>query len=166
MDALERAEALVGAGDYPHNGAARHLDADERVGAWVRLLRRRHVAASGCWEYDGTRTRPSVGYGRLKGLDGKNVCAHRLAWQLTYGRLEAHERVLHECDNPSCFRPQHLRAGSQRDNVDDMHAKGRDRKALGSAHARARLREDDVCEIRRRRAAGSQVCCRRSWRHI
>jgi hypothetical protein len=33
--------------------------------------------------------------------------------------------VMHLCDNPSCYRYDHLRVGTRSDNVNDMLAKGR-----------------------------------------
>lgn len=38
---------------------------------------------------------------------------------------EAPEVVMHTCDNPKCINPNHLKGGTQQDNVDDMMAKGR-----------------------------------------
>jgi len=35
--------------------------------------------------------------------------------------------VMHKCDNPACFRYDHLTIGTQADNMRDMHSKGRDR---------------------------------------
>lgn len=35
-------------------------------------------------------------------------------------------KALHTCDNPPCCNPLHLFWGTQKDNVDDMIAKGRD----------------------------------------
>ena len=40
--------------------------------------------------------------------------------------------VMHACDNPPCYRYDHLRIGTQQDNVDDKYAKGRGRKRLKS----------------------------------
>jgi hypothetical protein len=34
--------------------------------------------------------------------------------------------VLHDCDNPPCFRLDHLRLGTHAENMADMRAKGRD----------------------------------------
>lgn len=57
---------------------------------------------------------------------GRVVYAHRHALALSLGRaLEPGEQALHACDNPPCCNPAHLFAGTHRDNMQDMAAKGR-----------------------------------------
>lgn len=65
--------------------------------------------------------------------------------------------VLHTCDNPSCVNPNHLRGGTQQDNVDDMFTKGRANKATGIRTGKAKLTEAQVVEIRGLRANTSQT---------
>lgn len=78
--------------------------------------------SSGCWIWTGGRT--SGGYGSIS-VRGKKVYVHRLAWQLFKGPIPPGMDVLHSCDNPPCFNPEHLFTGDQRDNARDMVAKGR-----------------------------------------
>ncbi len=56
--------------------------------------------------------------------------------------------VLHKCDNPICCRPDHLFLGTQKDNVDDMMAKGRQNNAIGEAHPKSKLTEHEVRAIK------------------
>lgn len=77
----------------------------------------------GCLEWKGNRDKD--GYGLLK-VDGKNVRAHRRAYELWHNRtLEQGEVVMHTCDNPPCFNPLHLVAGTHTENMRDMDDKGR-----------------------------------------
>lgn len=50
---------------------------------------------------------PVRGNGRLK-VRGKNVTAHRVAWELAYGDLPSTARVMACPDEPACVRPDHL----------------------------------------------------------
>ena len=105
----------------------------------------------GCWVWTGLKN--GDGYGSVwfgKRMDG----THRVAWTLTNGPIPDGMMVLHRCDNPPCCRPDHLFLGTQADNVRDMHAKGRARKAHGSACGMSKLTEEQVSEIRHRYAAG------------
>jgi len=84
-----------------------------------------------CWHWCGAR-RGSLGYGAItlgSRRDGTRVveATHRVAWMLTYGPLHPSAKVLHECDNPLCVRPDHLFLGTDGDNVRDCVAKGRHR---------------------------------------
>lgn len=66
-----------------------------------------------------------MGYGRIY-KDGRNVTTHRASWELANGTIPAGLWVLHRCDNPPCVNPAHLFLGTNRDNIADRHAKGRD----------------------------------------
>ncbi len=55
--------------------------------------------------------------------------------------------VRHTCDNPPCFRRQHLIEGSQRDNIRDAIARGRF-KPKGEHHNMAKLNNEQVRQIR------------------
>ena len=70
------------------------------------------------------------------------------------------EVVMHVCDNPSCVRPDHLKAGTYKENTADMFAKGRFRPGgarKGTKNHNAKLTPDDVRKIRKRQdeSAGS-----------
>ena len=78
-----------------------------------------------CWPWLAAR---SAGYGRFTVSAQKcGELAHRLAVQLTTGEeiLYTSKVVLHDCDNPACCNPRHLRVGTQQDNIRDMLEKGR-----------------------------------------
>ena len=54
--------------------------------------------------------------------------------------------VMHLCDNPACVNPDHLRLGTQLDNIKDRDAK--DRQARGERAYSNKLTEADVIAIR------------------
>lgn len=92
----------------------------------------------------------SLRAGRYGGIkhNGKTLGAHRVSYELHHGPIPAGAVVMHRCDNPLCVRPEHLRLGTQAENVKDMFAKGRANKARGEASGRAKLTADQVQEIR------------------
>ena len=106
----------------------------------------------GCWEWQGYLDKD--GYGKLCTLiDGRRrtIRPHRWLWEQTTG-LKLGDRILmHTCDNRRCVRPDHLRPGTQTENMADMDTKGRrgtppDNR--GELSPRAILTEDAVREIR------------------
>lgn len=113
---------------------------------------------NGCWEWTKSRTRK--GYGRI----GK-TSTHRLAYELFCSTIPPGMWVLHKCDNPPCFRPDHLFLGTSDDNIADMIAKGRNCKGdkhracqvllHGSANPLAKLTEQQAIEIRELVAQGA-----------
>lgn len=112
-----------------------------------RLMRYRQITPSGCWEWTGARWKN--GYGRIQ-IAGKSRRVHRVSFALHAG-IELSDLttdVLHRCDNPPCFNPDHLFLGSQSDNALDSVAKGR------WAKPGAVVTPDQVREIRARYAAG------------
>ncbi len=78
---------------------------------------------SECWGWKGSLRKK---YGSLQyGGKYKSISAHRASWIIHYGPIPDELFVCHKCDNPGCFRPDHLFLGTATDNVQDMIKKGR-----------------------------------------
>lgn len=89
------------------------------------------------------------GYGLLK-LHGKQQRAHRLMYELHRGEIPDGAVIMHSCDNPACINIAHLSAGTQADNVRDMHNKGRARYLAGESHPNSKFTTRQIEEIRHR----------------
>ena len=76
------------------------------------------------WLWQGARF--TNGYGHL-GRGGKSLLTHRLVYEHLVGPIPEGLDVLHICDRKACCRVDHLRLGTQKDNMQDMIAKGRAR---------------------------------------
>lgn len=89
-----------------------------------------------------------LGYGTTS-YQGKTVRWHRLIYcqhnNCTLDSIKG-KLVRHTCDNPRCINPEHLRLGTQQDNMDDKVA--RRRQARGTTHYDTHLSKDDVLFIR------------------
>jgi hypothetical protein len=83
------------------------------------------------------------GYGRFNRMQ-----AHRFSWEIVNGQIPEGLQACHKCDVRACVNPDHIFIGTQSDNLRDMVAKGRDNPRRGEQHARARLTEQDVRDIR------------------
>lgn len=95
------------------------MNAEETI---ERLLTMRGITTTGCWEFFGLRNRQ--GYGQIR-ADGRNWGVHRLMYTLTNGPIPDGLFVLHSCDNPPCFNPDHLRVGTTQQNTFDSVLRGR-----------------------------------------
>lgn len=92
-----------------------------RVPFWDR----KEIDSNGCWNWVGSKR--AHGYGQVY-FNGKPARkAHRVAWELTNGKIPNNLCVLHRCDNSSCINPDHLFLGTQLENIQDMINKGRRR---------------------------------------
>lgn len=80
---------------------------------------------NGCWEWLGWRSTGKYGGYGLYTFEGKQTRAHRIAWRLMRGPIPDGLEVLHNCDNPPCVRPAHLKIGTHRENILDAVRRGR-----------------------------------------
>lgn len=103
------------------------------------------VSNNGCWIWQGYRL--PGGYGQFGIVSDRMKLAHRVAYALYKGHLGGLD-VCHKCDTPSCVNPDHLFLGTHRQNILDMHAKGRANTVRGSRHHKTKLSIDAVKEIR------------------
>lgn len=74
---------------------------------------------TGCWLWRGKRTKdPGGDYGRFW-VEGKEVSAHRWAYENILGVCILPEYVLDHvaCDNPPCVNPFHMKLSTNRANV-------------------------------------------------
>lgn len=136
-----------------------------------------------CWPWLGTKMAGGYGlFDRRKG--GQRICvrSHRLAYTLMRGSIPEGEIIRHECDNPPCCNPFHLKTGLPKDNSNDMIERGRhwtklrpesiprgeshwskrngvDTMARGEHHAKSKLSWGDVQKIREDAGKTSQ----RTW---
>lgn len=97
------------------------------------------VTESGCLLWTGAAT--SKGYGQLQ-LDNTKWTAHRLSWVLANGPISDGLLVLHHCDTPLCFRPEHLYLGNHSNNAIDRCNRGRSRNSVVTPDVVLRVRED------------------------
>lgn len=100
-------------------------------------------------------SRDTDGYG-LKQVDGRLYKAHRIAWQMANGQeIPDGLQVLHICDVRECLNPEHLFLGTLLDNMTDRNTKQRQAFLQGEAHARHKLTDKEVREIRHLWANGA-----------
>jgi hypothetical protein len=141
----------------------RHTREQSIAAFWAKVTK-----TDGCW----TRSGASNGQGySIATLDGQRIYAHRLSYILHFGGIPDGLDVLHKCDNPPCVRPDHLFAGTHRDNMTDMVAKNRhdgsgirialaalaaDRSVMarGEGHGQSKVTENMVRDIRERARRG------------
>jgi hypothetical protein len=111
--------------------------------------------AARCWEYQGYCD--ADGYGRLntscKGSSHSHKL-HRISYYYHTHTNPASLVVRHDCDNPCCINPAHLRLGTIRDNNNDRVERGR--SAKGEKNGSSKLTNEDVLNIKKRLREGKE----------
>jgi hypothetical protein len=91
-----------------------------------KLIHHREIKSTGyitpCWLW--TLHTVGKGYGEVRDYH-TNKLVHRVAAELWLPDFKSFLSVLHKCDIPRCFNPEHLFQGTQKDNVRDSVVKGR-----------------------------------------
>lgn len=131
---------------------------DEEIGRF-RAMVDTSAGPDACWPWTGSVM--NKGYGHLtvrSRVTGafSSILSHRFAFWIAKGRPPV-GKVRHDCDNPPCCNPAHLREGTQKENIRDAIDRGRfmfPKPATGSANLAAKLTEDVVPNIRLRLSLG------------
>ena len=113
-----------------------------------------------CWEWQGSCN--STGYGTVS-WHGKVYVAHRVAAYLSGMvsdmsapiRSSTPTHVLHKCDNRKCCNPSHFFLGTYADNQADAYQKKRRAQPHGERHVNAKLRNEQVNDIKSMYASGA-----------
>lgn len=133
-----------------------------------------------CWEWRG-RINPVTGYGILC-INGVNHRVHRLVYTHHHNNGVTPPRdmyVMHLCDNKPCVNPDHLKLGTNQENVRSAQENG----LRGKGEELLSLTPRQVVEMRNLHAAGTPIvkligkfpisysCARsiingKSWKHL
>lgn len=89
--------------------------------------------------------RDDNGYGRV--WNGSRVeFAHRAAYRQHYGQLDDDADMMHQCDNPPCINPEHLKPGD--DGLNALEKVQRNRSLNGELSHWHKLTDEQVEAIR------------------
>lgn len=123
---------------------------DPKIRFWKSV-----VNSDDCWNWIAGKN--DKGYG-VFWFDGKNSTAHRFSYEIHLGEIPKGMFVCHSCDTPHCVNPAHLFLGTNRDNVADKCAKGRQARGLaislnrrlprGENSPNSKLTASDIVAIR------------------
>lgn len=121
----------------------------------VDRLERRTTYSGTCWLWEGCVN--NMGYGQITS-GGSTLQVHRVAYEQLVGDVPDGVNVLHRCDTPRCWNPQHLFLGTHADNVADKVAKRRHvfgerhpwtgRKIAVDEHPSTKITDADMVDVR------------------
>jgi hypothetical protein len=104
------------------------------------------------WQWKGAKNKD--GYGQIK-IDGVQMGAHVISYELFVGTIPPGAFVLHSCDDPGCVNPDHLHLGDHQKNMDERKAHGHYANVMGANNPMATLKDEQIAEIRRLYATGN-----------
>ena len=66
--------------------------------------------------------------------------------------------ILHSCDNPKCVNPDHLRAGTQKENQEEMVRRGRSWR--GEKHGANKITAEQAMQILKMEGSQSKIAAK------
>lgn len=121
---------------------------------YEKMLERSAVEGD-CLVWMGARR--TAGYGVITIAKGRVNGTHRVAWEHFHGSIPKGLCVLHSCDNPPCFKIEHLRLGTHADNAADKVARNRQVHMRGERCGVAKYSDEQVEDLLVLFAAGASV---------
>ena len=91
-----------------------------------------------CWVCVSHKSNNS-GYAFLD-RNGKHMGVHRYVYRLTFGEIPKGLLICHTCNNKLCINPDHLYAGTYKDNLSDAINSGAHDYCLISSEVREEIR--------------------------
>jgi len=136
-----------------------------------------------CWGWKASVNNGGYGQVHRKGIAGK---AHRISYELHYGKIPKNAHICHTCNNPICSNPRHLYAGNQLSNTRDMIKAGTMHYFpvyKGEECGNSKLTAKEVKEIKKKLKEGlncreiaeiynvgqvniSAINTRKTWKHL
>ncbi|WP_082201548.1 HNH endonuclease [Paraburkholderia phenoliruptrix] len=104
---------------------------------------RKFIVTPGCWLWTAGRSGGAGGYGKFT-VNGKQVGAHCVSYELYVGPIPPGKLLRHTCDVPGCVNPDHLIPGTHKENSDDKFSRGRQ----GCTRVRRKLTDDEIRAVR------------------
>lgn len=113
-------------------------------------------APNGCWEW--TAYRLPKGYGQFTDGLGRQIRAHRFAYELLVGPIPEGLVIDHLCRNRACVNPAHLEPVTNHENI----LRG---TRVGTRATHCRNGHERTPENTRLKVDGSVTCrvCQRTW---
>lgn len=75
-----------------------------------------------CWLWNGSRDNRNYG---IYCINNKRLKAHRVSWMLHNNKdFPAHLEGAHQCDNPPCVNPHHIKPMTHRENIQQAFDRG------------------------------------------
>jgi len=96
---------------------------EETRAIMIKVFEKFFEKTDACWEWLGSK-KVKMPYGMFTFRNKKKI-AHRVSYELYKEKIPHGKLVLHNCDNPSCVNPEHLKLGTHLDNINDKRARGR-----------------------------------------
>ena len=93
----------------------------------------------GCWNWPHMKDKQGYGYINeyIDHTRSKHYFVHRISYTVSKPDIDISDKLVrHTCDNPSCWNPDHLLDGTQKDNMNDMITRLRRKVGKNMSHVR------------------------------